>query len=380
MKSQLRRALVSAAVFGFVAAGAVRAQEVPLPGIDNTAFGTTSAEFLLLGAGARGAALGNNFAAIATDPTALYWNPAGIAEMMSPGLAVSTYTYVADTRYSWGGIAFPFNDGQSAVGIQMGTFGFSDQPVYSLAAPEGDGSTYSVTESFYGFSYAQNFSDRFSAGITGKVINSRLAKTSATAFAVDFGTSFHALIAEKPIRASFVIANLGTQLTYNGVGLDIAVNRPPPPLQDQIPQDPQPARYQTEAFNLPVMFRVGLAYDFVNSTATRVTFMGQFEQPNNSNPSGGGGLEWALTDIGQSGFTVMARGSYAYQPDNNLDANPGGTAGFATDLASQDGLDGLAFGGGLMYARGSFALGLDYAYRHLGVLGGTHVYSATLNW
>ncbi|KPK02547.1 MAG: hypothetical protein AMS20_11930, partial [Gemmatimonas sp. SG8_28] len=132
-------AVVGAAVLAFVAAGAVRAQEVPLPGIDNTAFGTTTAEFLLLGAGARGAALGNNFAAITTDVTALYWNPAGVAEMTRPGLAISTYTYIADTRYNWGGIAFPFNDGASAIGLQIGTFGFSDQPIYSLAAPEGDG-------------------------------------------------------------------------------------------------------------------------------------------------------------------------------------------------------------------------------------------------
>jgi hypothetical protein len=380
MRRHIRSAVVGAAVLAFVAAGAVRAQEVPLPGIDNTAFGTTTAEFLLLGAGARGAALGNNFAAITTDVTALYWNPAGVAEMTRPGVSVSTYTYIADTRYNWGGIAFPFNDGASAIGLQIGTFGFSDQPIYSLANPEGDGSTYNVSESFYGLSYAQNFSDRFSAGITGKVISSKLAKTSATGFAVDFGTSFHALIAEKPIRASFVIANLGTSLTHSGVGLDLAVDRPAPPLQQEVPQDPQPARYSSESFNLPVVFRVGLAYDFVSNASSRVTFMGQFEQPNNSNATGGGGLELALTDIGQSGFTVMARGSYAYQPDNNLDANPGGDAGFATTLASKDGLDGMAFGGGLMYNRGSFGLGLDYAYRHMGVLGGTHVYSATLNW
>ena len=380
MRSQFRRVVVGAAVLGFVGAGAVRAQEVPLPGIDNTAFGTTTAEFLLLGAGARGAALGSNYAAIATDPTALYWNPAGVAEMTRPGLVASTYTYVADTRYNWAGIGFPINDGQSTLGFQIGTFGFSDQPIYSLNAPEGDGSTYSVSESFYGLTYAQNFSDRFSAGLTAKVVTSKLAKTTATGFAVDFGTSFHALIAEKPIRASFVIANLGTQLTHQGVGLDIAVNRPTPPLQQDVPQDPQPARYQSETFNLPVVFRVGLSYDFVYSAATRVTLLGQFEQPNNTNPNGGAGLEWALTDIGNSGFTVMARGSYAYQPDNNLDANPGSGAGFATDLASKDGMDGLAVGGGLAYARGSFMLGLDYAYRHLGVLGATHVYSATLHW
>ena len=57
---------------------------------DNTAFGTTSAEFLLLGAGARGAALGGSFAAIASDVTALYWNPGGLALMNNPGVAMST--------------------------------------------------------------------------------------------------------------------------------------------------------------------------------------------------------------------------------------------------------------------------------------------------
>ena len=54
-------------------------------GNDNTGFGTTSAEFLLLGAGARGTALGGAFAAIATDVSSLYYNPAGAALMERPG-------------------------------------------------------------------------------------------------------------------------------------------------------------------------------------------------------------------------------------------------------------------------------------------------------
>jgi hypothetical protein len=380
MRRSIGRAFVGTVALGIIAVGAVRAQEVPLPGIDNTAYGATSAEFLLLGAGARGAALGNSFSAIATDPSALYWNPAGIAEMVRPGIALSTYDYLAETRYSWGGIAFPFNDGQSTIGFQMGTFGFSDQPIYSLNAPEGDGSTYSVSETFAGITFAQNFSDRFSAGLTAKVINDRLAKVSATGFAVDFGTSFHTLIGDKPIRASFVIANLGTTLEHDGVGLDILVDRPAPPNQQQVPQDPAPARYSAETFGLPVVFRVGLAYDFVSSASNRLTLLGSFSQPNNSEPTGGGGFEWALTDIGQSGFTVTARGSYTYQPDNVLDSTQGAGAGFLSAIESDNGLDGMALGGGVMYGRGSFQLGLDYAYRHLGILGGTNVFGVTLNW
>src|SRR4026207_133395 len=60
-----------------------------------------------------------------------------------PGAMVGTYDYVADTRYSWGGIAFPFGGGSRSVGIQVGTFGFKDQPVYTAEQPEGTGSVLS---------------------------------------------------------------------------------------------------------------------------------------------------------------------------------------------------------------------------------------------
>src|SRR3954470_16143216 len=114
--------------------------------VDNTAFGTSSAEFLLLGAGARGAALGGSFAAIANDASALYWNPAGVALVSRSEALISTYRYVADTRYSWAGIALPLSGGGRSLGFQGGTFGFSDQPVYTIENPDGDGTVYDVKE------------------------------------------------------------------------------------------------------------------------------------------------------------------------------------------------------------------------------------------
>src|SRR5260370_30060465 len=74
---------------------------------DNTGFGTASGEFLLLGAGARGAALGGAFAALTTDVTSLYYNPAGLSQMTRPGIMVSTYSYEANTRYNGLGIGLP---------------------------------------------------------------------------------------------------------------------------------------------------------------------------------------------------------------------------------------------------------------------------------
>src|SRR5258708_15700236 len=155
-----------------LAAGSAAAQ-VTLPS-DNTAYGTTAGEFLLLGASARGLALGGAYAALATDISALYYNPAGVAQMSRPGAMVSSYNYIANTRYVWGGLAPPMARGVHAVGGQVGNFGFSCQPVYTGGHPTGDGTSYSVAETFAGVTLAQNFSDRFSAHTHRKVISLKL--------------------------------------------------------------------------------------------------------------------------------------------------------------------------------------------------------------
>ena len=353
------------------------AGQVSVP-IDNTAYGTTSAEFLLLGASARGTALGGAYAALVTDISAMYYNPAGTAQLDHSGAMVSTYNYVDNTRYTWAGLAFPVSGGARAFGIQLGNFGFSDQPVYTVEQPDGTGGTYGVAQTFVGATYAQNFSDRFSVGATTKFISDKLGDVKATAFALDFGTSFHATTAGRPIRASFVIQNLGTTLRYNGPPLAVGVTRDPVPGQEDVPQEPQPAEYKVKDFGLPVLFRVALAVDAVSTEQTRFTLLSEFNQPNNNKAGFEVGGEFALSDIGKSGFLVAGRGSWTYQPANNID--PGTEAGFATALSSKENQQGIAFGFGVGYQRGGFGLGFDYAWRNMGPLGNTNFLSFTVNW
>ncbi len=130
---------------------------------DNTAYGTTSAEFLLLGAGA-----GAPPSAGRMPP----WQP-----MHRPFTTIRPAPLWAPARALWsaqwttwptpstagGGIAFPFG-GNSVFGLQLGTFGFKDQQVYTVEAPDGTGATYSVNETFVGLTYGQQFSDRFYCG------------------------------------------------------------------------------------------------------------------------------------------------------------------------------------------------------------------------
>jgi hypothetical protein len=376
MTKQLHRVLGTLMGLAALASAPAWAQT---PTQDNTGYGGTAGEFLLLGAGARGAALGGAFAALTSDVTALYYNPAGLAQMARPQAMVSTYSYVANTRYSWVGIGLPMSGGARAVGLSVGTFGFSDQPVYTLEDPDGTGETYSVAETFIGFSYSQNFSDRFSAGFTAKMISDHLGSTSATGFAVDFGTNFHAMVGERPIRAAFVIDNLGSNLRHDGSALESGVTRAPPLGTVDIPQELQPARLKTSSWGLPVQFRVGVSLDVLNMGSNRVSVLGEFTQPVNTKPGGGAGLEWAMNNVGNSGFSLAARGSYTLHPDTKLD--PGSGAGFTTAISTSSlSSDGIALGGGLSYGRGTWHVGFDYAYRNLGALGGTNFVSFSVAW
>ncbi len=119
--------------------------------------------------------------------------------------------------------------------------------------------------------------------------------------------------------------------------------------------------------------------DVVARGQNRLTLLSEFSQPSNNKPTAGGGLEYAMTNLGNSGFSLSARGSYTVQPANNLD--PGTTAGFASKYtASSFTSDGLALGGGVSYGHGTWKVGFDYAYRNLGPLGGTNFLSFSLGW
>ena len=75
-------------------------------------------------------------------------------------------------------------------------------------------------------------------------------------------------------------------------------------------------------------------------------------------------------------FGFAVRGSYSYTGANNVDL----TAASTTSLSDEEKLQGLAFGGGVGYTTTGFSLGLDYAYKYLGILGPTNFFSFSLGW
>jgi hypothetical protein len=342
----------------------------------NTTYGGSSAEFLTLGSGARGMALGGAFGAIVDDVNSLHYNPAGLTGLDGAEVALTIMPYFADTDYYWTGLAFPFSDGDFGIGFFLGHFGFGNSPIYTEADPDGlSGETFGVSETVAGLSFAHAFIDRFSAGLTVKFISDDLATgaaggASATTAALDFGVNFHSELGNRPIALSFVVQNLGGSLTHSGESLrfrDFNGSSTDPSVPDQR-QDPPAGQILSDAFPLPRLFRVGLAYDIISAEATRLSLLTEFIESNNTKPAFGfaGEFGWEPVD---SSVGVALRASFTTQPDN---ADLG-----AIEVSS--GSDGLAAGGGLYYRIADrYRLQFDYAYRHYGVLGSANVFTVGL--
>src|SRR5262245_5153032 len=187
---------------------------------DNTRFGGTSAVFLTLPGDARGAALGGSFASLVTDISSVFYNPAGLALMGSNPAMFSYTSYVADTRHLTAGIGWSLRGGEWGIGVSLANFGFGDAPVYTETDQEGNGETYSVSNTAVGLTTALQFSDRFSAGITARLVNEQLGRTSSSGFTLDFGTNYHGELGGRPIRASFIVVNYGSKFRQSGAVLN----------------------------------------------------------------------------------------------------------------------------------------------------------------
>jgi len=169
---------------------------------------------------------------------------------------------------------------------------------------------------------------------------------------------------------------------HNGSALNSLVDRTPPTGQQGVPQEPAAASLRTKDWQLPITFRVALAYDLFTTSMSRFSLMGEFTQPNNNDPNFSFAGEYNV-NLGTSGFSLAPRASYTYQPANGLDA-PGSTAadyaGFNSSVGT--GAYGVALGGGIKYRKNPHSLGFgaDYAWRSYGLLGSVNTISLGLSW
>src|SRR5436189_465917 len=159
-----------------------------------------SNEFLNIGAGARGLAMGSAQVASVEDGTAGYWNPAGLVGVKDhPNLNLMHSEYFAGIgKYDYASIAFPVQNNKRVIGISALRFAVDDI-MNTLFLVEPDGSiNYNNIQSFssadyaFIFSYAQKLKEKanqkINFGLNAKVIHRSVGKfAKAWGFGIDAG-------------------------------------------------------------------------------------------------------------------------------------------------------------------------------------------------
>ncbi|MCX5785180.1 MAG: PorV/PorQ family protein [Elusimicrobia bacterium] len=284
---------------------------------NSDAKGTSGAQFLKLGAGARAVGMGEAYCAVANDASGIYWNPAGLARIEYFSFTMTHASLFGKMNNEFAAFARSFRN--------IGTFGMSVQYLSAGTIPQTDSSGFETGQDMKPADTAVSLAYAFDvngvkAGIAGKYIHSRLTRTAST-LTGDFGALSPALLNRK-LRLAFIAQNVGGSL-----------------------------KFDRESDALPLNIKLGSSFSVTRK------FLAAFDVnfPRDNKPYAGLGAEY-ITFFGD-------------------DLKLAGRLGFnSRTLGGISGLTGLSAGVGIIFRRAA----LDYAFLPFGALGCTHRISITI--
>ena len=313
-----------------------------------TKVGTTASNFLAIDVGSRATGMGSAFVAVANDPTAMYWNPAGITQVGNVETYFSNSRWLADLSLNYAGVVIGFGD-LGYLGLNATFLTMDEIEQTTVLRPEGTGVFFDAASYAFGLTYARSLTDKFSIGINMKYINERLYNESAGGFAIDVGALFDTDL--YGLKLGMSISNYGTKMKLEGRDLTVQVD----PDQSVNGNNPNiNSGFQTDAYDLPIMFRVGVSMDVLKGLVnSNLIISADALHPSDDVESVNVGCEYVF---------------------NNMLALRVGYKG----LFAKDSQQGLNYGGGIRYGIEDITFHFDYSYIDFGVLNGIHMFSIGL--
>ena len=295
--------------------------------------GTVGFQFLEIGAGSRGAAMGEAMVAATEGIESLYWNPAGLRHLNGPTLLFSQAMWPADITHQFVGYAMRPGFVQGIVGVSVTTLSMDPMLVRTATNPEGVGVKFDCGDIAIGVTYAREFTDKFSAGGTLKWVHSSLGDLS--------------VLGEPGLEDYFVetvLFDLGTLYDTGFRSLRVGLT-----IQNMGPE----ATYIEEAVPVPVTFKFGVAMNVFETPGQAVKVSAEFKHPADTDEKIQVGAEYDLND------TYFLRAGYKLNYDEET----------------------FTAGAGARVVVGSLGrLGLDYSYSDFGYLGGVHRMSVSMEF
>ncbi|UCD37407.1 MAG: PorV/PorQ family protein [Fidelibacterota bacterium] len=296
---------------------------VPLQAQTTTKTGTTTAQFLKIGPGARAAGMGESFSAIADDISAIFWNPAGLAHMSRNRLLASHIDWLADIDYDFFAAAFQVS-GNSSVGAFATSVAVPEDEVRTVEQPDGTGERFSASDIAIGFSYARRISDRFSVGIVGKYIQERIWSMTSQSVALDIGTLYQSRWHN--LRIGITLSNFGLPMKLAGRANLIFADAHPF-IEGNI--ETIRAELEMEKWEIPLNVKTSIASDIISTQALKLSAALDMVHPNDNNEFFNGGVEARLLNMislrtGYRGYGMKkAEGGFAFGAGLDLGLSQG---------------------------------------------------------
>jgi hypothetical protein len=174
--------------------------------------GTTAGEFLRLGAGARAAAMGEAFGAVADDVYSLYWNPGGLANIDGRQALLAHTMWFMDVNHEYAAYAQKLPGNLGAAGISV-TYLMTSFEKRSGDTDSADSSG-NVGDMAVGVTYARPLVYGINGGVTAKYISSTLDADTAVSAAFDIGLQKRLPFWGERVNLGLSVLNLGGSLKY----------------------------------------------------------------------------------------------------------------------------------------------------------------------
>jgi opacity protein-like surface antigen len=188
-----------------------------------------------------------------------------------------------------------------------------------------------------GLSYGRNLTDNFGIGFTAKYIREDIWHSSATGFAFDVGVLYRIEVLNE-LRLAATVSNFGPKMQMEGIDnlMVVQVGGSTGNLINTY--------VEVEEFDLPLLFRVGVAADVIKEEENRLTLAVDAVHPNDNTEYLNTGAEYGWNDM------LFVRAGWK-------------------SLFERDTEQGRTAGVGLHYRIvGSVKVKVDYAYQDFGRL------------
>ena len=200
----MRKLLLALMVISFVVVQSFAA-------FSSASVGTTGAQFLKIGIGARAVGMGEAQAAIANDVNALYWNPAGLNNMQGREGSLMHCSWFDDIAYDNISYGQKSEKLKGFVGI-----GVSYLSMGSIIKYDNMGNklneNFSPYDALITIGYARKIAG-IPFGATVKYITSQLENEKSTAFGMDLGVRYDELM-ESKLTLGAAVQNIGTNVKF----------------------------------------------------------------------------------------------------------------------------------------------------------------------